>query len=292
MADLSNYLSALRSALQMGGLVSPAEQAERIFNYFRSPGSPTAPAAAPGRPAPTETGAAPAPAPSAATPRRPMAPAPAASSEPMPLPPEPAAAGQPQSLLDRLRQSTAASLENPGLQSAGDIGAGMLASGSPNFFTMLGAGLQAQRAAERERSQELRQAASTEAEARYRDATIRLKEAEDAYNRDPSNPQNILRLAQAQQASAMGGYYGAVGRGATQDLRRQANELRARQAALSELSRDLRWSTYSPEKQEQLINERARVLLPSIEAAQPATPQQNVTPVPLTGAIPSRPAAQ
>ena len=277
MADLSQYLNALRSALQIGGLVPPAEQAERIFNYFRGPGSSTAPAAAPARPASTETGAAPAPAPAAPAPRRPMAPAPASSSEPMPLPPEPAAAGQPQSLLDRLRQSTAASLENPGLQSAGDIGAGMLASRSPNFFSMLGAGLQAQRAAERERTQDLRQAASTEAEARYRDATIRLKEAEDAYNRDPSNPQNILRLAQAQEASARGGYYGAVGRGGTTELRREGNMLRARQAALSELSKDLRWSTLTQEEQERRINERARVLLPSIEAAPPApTSQQNV----------------
>ena len=170
MADLSNYLNALRSALQMGGLVSPAEQAERIFNYFRGPGSSTAPAAAPARPAPTETGAvpAPAPAPTAPAPRRPMAPAPASSSEPMPLPPEPAAAGQPQSLLDRLRQSTAASFENPGLQSAGDIGAGMLASRSPNFFSMLGAGLQAQRSAERERTQDLTAAARAETEEQYR----------------------------------------------------------------------------------------------------------------------------
>lgn len=229
MADLSNYLSALRNALQLGGVNPlPGALVERLYNSFSGPGSVT-PAATPGRPAPTETGAAPAPA--APAPRRPMAPAPASSSETMPLPPEPAAAGQPQSLLDRLRQSTAASFENPGLQSAGDIGAGMLASRSPNFFTMLGSGLQAQRTAERERMQDLRQAASTEAEARYRDQTIRLKEAEEAYNRDPSNPQNILRLAQAQYYTSGGaGGFGAASRGQLTPtvLARLRNDARAR----------------------------------------------------------------
>ncbi len=280
MADLSNYLNALRSALQMGGLVPPAEQAERIFNYFRGPGSPTAPAATPGRPAPTETGAAPAPAPAAPAPRRPMAPAPASSSEPMPLPPEPAAAGQPQSLLDRLRQSTAASLENPGLQSAGDIGAGMLASRSPNFFTMLGAGLQAQRAAERERTQDLRQAASTEAEARYRDATIRLKEAEDAYNRDPSNPQNILRLAQAQQASAMGGYYGAMGAGGGRGqltpavLARLRNDARAR--AVSALRNNPLATPAEIDTLAEQYYQEALIAAGGGGTPAPAAPQQNI----------------
>ena len=279
MADLSNYLNALRSALQMGGLVSPAEQAERIFNYFRGPGSSTAPAAAPGRPAPTETGAvpAPAPAPTAPAPRRPMAPAPASSSEPMPLPPEPAAAGQPQSLLDRLRQSTAASFENPGLQSAGDIGAGMLASRSPNFFSMLGAGLQAQRTAERERTQDLRQAASTEAEARYRDATIRLKEAEDAYNRDPSNPQNILRLAQARYYSSGGmGGFGAASRGQLTPavLARLRNDTRAR--AVSALRNNPLATPAEIDALAEQYFQEALIAGGSGGTPAPAAPQQNI----------------
>lgn len=272
MANLSNYLNALRSALQLGGV--------SLFpGSIQGPGGTTAPApaAAPGRPAPTETGAAPAPAPAAPAPRRPMAPAPAASSEPMPLPPEPAAAGQPQSLLDRLRQSTAASLENPGLQSAGDIGAGMLASGSPNFFTMLGAGLQAQRAAERERSQELRQAASTEAEARYRDATIRLKEAEDAYNRDPSNPANVLRLAQARYYT-MGGSAGMGGatRGQLTPavLARLRNEARAR--AVSALRNNTLATPVEIDALAEQYYQEALIAAGGGGTPAPAAPQQNV----------------
>lgn len=278
MADPSIYLNALREALQFGGAALPSEQADRLIAYLRGIGGGGQPAPAPERPAPTESGAAPAAPAPAARPRMPTAaPAPEA---PMAPPPVPTPGNQPQSLLDRLRQQTTESLENPGLQAAGDIGAGMLASRSPNFFTMLGAGLQAQRTAERERSQDLRQAAATEAEARYRDATIRLKEAEDAYNRDPSNPQNILRLAQAQQAISMGGYYGAMGAGGGRGqltpavLARLRNDARSR--AVSALRNNPLATPAEIDALAEQYYQEALIAAGGGGTPAPAAPQQNI----------------
>ena len=207
MVDLSNYLNILRGALQFGGVSPFADaQASRLFDYLRRAGTPTPPTP-PETPAPTETvtPAPPQPA-SSGPPRRPASsvPAPsAATTEPFPLPPIPPAStsAPPQSLLDRLRERMSNELENPGLRAASDIGTGMLASNSPNFFTMLGAGLQAQQAAERGRVQDLRQAASTEAEDAYRRRSLELREEE---LRDPSI--RALREAQAR-------YYAMGGRG-------------------------------------------------------------------------------
>jgi len=303
MADLSNYLSALRNALQLGGVNPlPGALVERLYNSFSGPGSVT-PAAASERPAPPGTAAAPAAAPAAAAPAsavRPMAAAPAPAPEPMPPAPEPAAAGQPQSLLDRLRQSTAASLENPGLQSAGDIGAGMLASRSPNFFTMLGAGLQAQRTGERERMQELRQAASAEAEARYRDQTIRLKEEQ---LRDPSA--RNLREAQAEYyrrrpdmiattAGARGrltdAQYATIVNQAEQEARRQHPDPTPGMPdtpAAKESRRVAREEFKNRRIQEiMLANEQRQSGVP-VPPAQPAqAPPSSAIPVPLTGPLP------
>ena len=290
MADLSNYLSALRNALQLGGVNPlPGALVERLYNSFSGPGSVT-PAAASERPAPPGTAAAPAAA-APASAVRPMAAAPAPAPGPMPPAPAPAAAGQPQSLLDRLRQSTAASFENPGLQSAGDIGAGMLASRSPNFFTMLGSGLQAQRTGERERMQDLRQAASTEAEARYRDQTIRLKEAEDAYNRDPSNPQNILRLAQARYYTS-GGAGGAGTRGQLTPAGLAQLRISARTRAIGALRNNIAATPADIDVlTEQYFNE-ALIAGGGGGTPAPAAPPSSVTPVPLTGPLPPAPAAR
>jgi len=295
MANLSNYLSALRNALQLGGAsLPPDDMTERLFNYFRGPGSVTS-AATSERPAPPGTAAAaaaaPAATPAAAAPAsavRPMAAAPAPAPEPMPPAPEPAAAGQPQSLLDRLRQSTAASLENPGLQSAGDIGAGMLASRSPNFFTMLGAGLQAQRTGERERMQELRQAASAEAEARYRDQTIRLKEEE---LRDPSA--RNLREAQAEyyrrrpdMAAAGAGVRGQFTPAGLAQLR-----ISARTRAIAALRNNIAATPADIDAlAEQYFNE-ALIAGGGGGTPAPAAPPSSAIPVPLTGPLPPAPAA-
>lgn len=96
------------------------------------------------------------------------------------------------SLLDMLRQRTTGNMQDEALRRASEFGAGMLASGSPNFFTMLGAGARAQAEGERSRTDELRRLADLErqqralesqeaaqrGEADYRQASLRLRRLE------------------------------------------------------------------------------------------------------------------
>lgn len=96
------------------------------------------------------------------------------------------------SLLDMLRQRTASAMQDEALRRASEFGAGMLASGSPNFFTMLGAGARAQAEGERSRTDELRRLADLErqqralesqeaaqrGEADYRQESLRLRRLE------------------------------------------------------------------------------------------------------------------
>lgn len=200
-----SYLNVLRNLLVAGGLY---EGGSSLLNYLRGDTSPS-PAPSPGAPAPaaqTTTSAPGSPAAASSTPR--PAAAQAAPSEQMPLPPRPPGEGaqSQQALIDRLRERVSANLGNEPLRSAGDLGAGMLASRSPNFFTMLGAGLQAQRAGERERLQDLTAATRAETEEQYRRDQI-------AARREQFNDPLSRALLQARIDELQGrGARGAAGR--------------------------------------------------------------------------------
>ena len=129
-------------------------------------------------------------------------------------PPAPAGQTQPRSLLDMLRERSARELEGENLTRMRDFGAGMLASGSPNFFTNLAAGTRAQAEGERSRTDRLRQLAETERQARaqqaeeqYRRDQLEIERQRRDYERDPRNPRNILYGEQAD-------FYRQGGRGA------------------------------------------------------------------------------
>lgn len=118
------------------------------------------------------------------------------------------------SVLDMLRKRMARDMEGEALQRIGEFGAGMLASGSPNFFTMLGAGARAAREGDVSRMEQLRRLADLErqdaaqrAEEARRQEEIRLREEELRVTAP-------LRTAQAQQAEAMARFYNQGGSGA------------------------------------------------------------------------------
>ena len=129
---------------------------------------------------------------------------------PPPAPPVPtnvqqAQPPQPTSILERLREQVARELmpdETAEMQRrARTFGAALMGTRG-NFFEGLAAGQQAleqQRGQDQQaragRLQQLEQQAQREAE-------LNLRQAEFEYNRDPANPTNQLRLAQARQALA------------------------------------------------------------------------------------------
>lgn len=211
----------------------------------------------------------------------------------IPLPPTPPAGGPPPvpvvtgapsapaqpepSMLDRLRQQVMQDImpnDTADFQSRlRAFGAGMLGT-QGNFFQGLAGGQQAVAAQQQQEQAARANRLKAAEEDAYRQAQIRLKEAEEAFARDPQNPINILRLAQAQQAIAHGRYYETMGQGAAQDLRRQGLMLRARQAALTELTRDPLWTTLDPATQEQRLNARAAQLMPGLETSTPTPTQQ------------------
>ena len=87
-----------------------------------------------------------------------------------------------QSMLDMLRNRVAANMQNEGIARLSEFGAGMAASGSPNFFTMLSAGARAQREGDATRMEELRrvaeaerQAAAQQAEEQYRSSQLEIE---------------------------------------------------------------------------------------------------------------------
>jgi hypothetical protein len=80
-----------------------------------------------------------------------------------------------ESFLDMLRNRVAGNMQNEALQRASEFGAGMLASGSPNFFTMLGAGARAQSESDRTRMDELRRVADIERQQRAQEAEIQYR---------------------------------------------------------------------------------------------------------------------
>lgn len=191
----------------------PNIQVDRLLSLI--PGSRGTPVASPTptRIAPTQTTEPTQPAAQPPPDNQPPADNPAATRRPASRPPTitPGTASTPapqmpgqenQSLLDMLRDRTAKKFTNENLESLSDIGAGMLASESPNFFTMLGAGLRNQAEREKERSRELRETASED-----RRAAMEL-----AKFREETSPNTLTgRLRQAQIANYLA-QAGAVNR--------------------------------------------------------------------------------
>jgi hypothetical protein len=96
------------------------------------------------------------------------------------------AAARPQgqlSVLDMLRKRMARDMEGEALQRVGEFGAGMLASGSPNFFTMLGAGARAAREGDVSRMDQLRRLAETERQQQELETRQAAQRAEEEYRR-------------------------------------------------------------------------------------------------------------
>jgi hypothetical protein len=92
---------------------------------------------------------------------------------------------QPQqlSVLDMLRKRMTRDMESEALQRVGEFGQGMLASGSPNFFTMLGAGAQAAQRGDVSRMDRLRQLAEAERQQRNLDIEEQRRRDEAEYRR-------------------------------------------------------------------------------------------------------------
>jgi hypothetical protein len=103
-------------------------------------------------------------------------------------------------LLDALRKRLMPEVNAGAAQRLSDIGIGMLASGSPDFFTALGKGLQAGNTAETNRLQMLRQAAETEEQTADRKARLELQRRQLEYEQDPTNPRTRALLMQAEAA--------------------------------------------------------------------------------------------
>ena len=103
-------------------------------------------------------------------------------------------------LLDALRKRLMPEVNAGAAQRLSDIGIGMMTSGSPDFFTALGKGLQAGNTAETSRIQMLRQAAETEEQSMDRKARLELQRRQLEYEQDPNNPRTRAALMQAEAA--------------------------------------------------------------------------------------------
>lgn len=103
-------------------------------------------------------------------------------------------------LLDALRKRLMPEVNAGAAQRLSDIGIGMMTSGSPDFFTALGKGLQAGNTAETNRIQMLRQAAETEEQSMDRKARLELQRRQLEYEQDPNNPRTRAALMQAEAA--------------------------------------------------------------------------------------------
>jgi membrane protein involved in colicin uptake len=102
------------------------------------------------------------------------------------------------SLLDMLRQRTTGNMQDEALRRASEFGAGMLASGSPNFFAMLGAGARAQAEGERSRTDELRRLADIERQQRALDIEEARRQEELRIRAEEQAANAPLRAAQTQ----------------------------------------------------------------------------------------------
>ena len=117
------------------------------------------------------------------------------------------------SVLDMLRGRLAREMEGEALQRASEFGAGMLASGSPNFFTMLGSGARAAQQGDASRMDRLRQIAEAERQQRALDIEEQRRQEELRLRREEMQMNAPYREAQAEQARALAEYYRQGGRG-------------------------------------------------------------------------------
>lgn len=85
-----------------------------------------------------------------------------------------------------------------------NFGFAMAASRNPSLFGQIGEAGLAMMQGDRQSRREALQARELDVMQEYRRAQIRVAEAEAAYQRDPNNPLNIARLAQARLAMARG----------------------------------------------------------------------------------------
>lgn len=146
------------------------------------------------------------------------------------------------SVLDMLRRRVAREMEGQDLQRLSEFGAGMLASGSPNFFTMLGAGARAQAQGDASRMDRLRQVAEAERQQRALDIEEQRRREELALRREEMEVNAPYRAAQAEQARAYAEYLRQGGRGGGGGVRGQLTErdlanlsMRAAQRAAAEV---------------------------------------------------------
>lgn len=203
------------------------------------------------------------------------------------------------SLLDMLRQRTTSNMQDEALRRASEFGAGMLASGSPNFFTMLGAGARAAREGDTSRMEELRRLAETERQQRALDIEEQRRRDEAEVARQRLEADAPYRAAQTEQARAMAEYYRQGGSGAgrlppgtiTPALRLRAEQQAANEAKVefpdppSSMPVSEARRTEIRTNRQRYIEGRLPQLLESLSA-----PAQ--VPVPATPAAPAAPAAR
>jgi hypothetical protein len=166
---------------------------------------------------------------------------------------------RPQSILDILRQRVMREMEGEDLRRLGEYGAGMLASGSPNFFTMLGAGARAQAQGDASRMDRLRQVAETERQQRALENQEATQRAQEAYQQRRLDLEGPYREAQTDQARAYAEYLrqggrggGAAGRDPTPAALRTATVAanQALQAAIRQAGNAIPARTLSPQEQD------------------------------------------
>jgi hypothetical protein len=140
--------------------------------------------------------------------------------------------GSTQSILNALRKRVLGEFEGEQARQAADLGRGLLASRSPNFFTALGEGLAVQEAGSASRMDRLRQAAEAERQQRAleveetrRREELRLREQEVQANAP-------FRAAQTEQARALAEFYRAGGSGSNRPASGQITPARIAQLTM------------------------------------------------------------
>jgi hypothetical protein len=208
-----------------------------------------------------------------------------------------------ESFLDILRNRVASNMQNEALQRFSEFGAGMAATRSPNFFTMLGGGARAQAEGDRTRMDELRRVAEAERQQRALDIEEQRRREELALRRQELEANAPYRAAQADQARALAEYYrqGGAGGGVRGKLTERdfANlSLRAAQRAASEVrdptpgSPEALSDTPAKTEERRLERERrAQAYFAEALAAAGRTPPPGATAAPAAPSAPRAPAA-
>ena len=142
--------------------------------------------------------------------------------------------GSTQSILNALRKRVLGEFEDEQARQVADLGRGLLASRSPNFFTALGEGLAAQEAGTASRMDRLRQLAETERQQRALDIEEARRQEELRLREEELRLNAPLRAAQARQAEAMANFYAQGGSRAGRGEVTPQIRLRAEGQALSE----------------------------------------------------------